>query len=69
MRKLVEGTPEEKISQPSCYYCNEPAMYFDTIRKIGVIRIIRIIDGEEKEVEVCRMHYDLEVNKPLEKKS
>ena len=62
-----ESTPT--IQQEKCWYCSEDALYFDKVRKRGVIRILRksydIKPDEPLEVAVCQTHYDIEVAKPV----
>jgi len=55
-----------------CFYCDQPAMYFDKVAKRGgFIKILRkkydIKEGEPEEAFVCQTHYDIEVAKPVEK--
>lgn len=54
-----------------CFYCDQPALYFDKVRKQGgFIKIVRkkydIKEGEQEEAFVCQIHYDVEVSKPIE---
>lgn len=62
--------PIEEQFVEKCFYCNEPAMYFDKVMKRGgFIKILRkkydIQDGEPEEAFVCQTHYDIEVAKPV----
>lgn len=65
---IMDEIPEQ-INQEKCWYCTEDALYFDKIRKRGVIRILRKIrdikPDELLEVAVCQTHYDIEVAKPI----
>lgn len=63
-------TLPEKDEDVKCFFCGRRAKYFDNVRKVGVVKIVRKIPNENgifqtKEINVCDEHYEIEVKKPV----
>jgi len=73
LRNMVEAGKEilpEKDEDVKCFFCGKRAKYFDKVRKVGVVKIVRKIPNENgifqtKEINVCDEHYEIEVKKPI----